>query len=67
MTGYTSDVAFTATVKRAQAARGSRSIYQNRSERRDWPDRVTDELAGFLAERTSFYLASANRDGQPYI
>ena len=28
---------------------------------------MTDQLAAFLAERDSFYLATATADGQPYI
>jgi predicted pyridoxine 5'-phosphate oxidase superfamily flavin-nucleotide-binding protein len=64
---FTSDIAFTATVKRAQAARGSRETYQRHIEKRDWPDRITPELAQFVAERTSVYLATTSVDGQPYI
>lgn len=30
-------------------------------------DTVDERLAAFIAERTSFYLASASADGQPYI
>ncbi len=32
-----------------------------------WQTDVTPELAAFLAERDSFYLASASAAGQPYI
>ncbi len=32
-----------------------------------WETTVTPELAGFLAERDSFYLGTANAEGQPYI
>ncbi|MEQ8807223.1 MAG: pyridoxamine 5'-phosphate oxidase family protein [Rhodospirillales bacterium] len=32
-----------------------------------WADRVTDDLAAFIAARDSFYLATATADGQPYI
>ncbi len=62
-----SDVAFTPSVKAAQRALGSRAMYE-RIERGDgWETTVTSELAGFLAERDSFYLATASADGQPYI
>jgi predicted pyridoxine 5'-phosphate oxidase superfamily flavin-nucleotide-binding protein len=39
-----------------------------RMERRGgWQNRVTPDLAAFLAERDSFYFGTASRDGQPYI
>lgn len=65
--GFNSDVAFTESVKRAQAARGSREMFQKRVERTDWPDKISNDFAGFIAERDSFYLATASADGQPYI
>ncbi|MEM8743352.1 MAG: pyridoxamine 5'-phosphate oxidase family protein [Pseudomonadota bacterium] len=67
MTEFVSDVAFTPSVKEEQRKRGSRSGYQSMIARRDWPDTVDDNLKAFIAERDSFYLATANRDGQPYI
>src|SRR5260370_21305331 len=36
-------------------------------ERCRWETRVTPELAAFLAERDSAYLATATSAGQPYI
>ena len=65
--GFISDVAFTDAVKRAQRARGSRDMFQKRVEKRDWPDKISSDFAGFIAERDSFYLATASADGQPYI
>lgn len=67
MTEYVSDVAFTAAVKEQQALRGSREGYAARVKKRDWHNTVTPELAAFIAERESFYLATASADGQPYI
>jgi predicted pyridoxine 5'-phosphate oxidase superfamily flavin-nucleotide-binding protein len=32
-----------------------------------WSDRISPDLAGFLAERDSFYLGSASAEGRPYI
>ena len=32
-----------------------------------WQDRVTPELAAFIAERDSFFIATANAQGQPYV
>lgn len=63
----TSDVAFTPAVKAAQAARGSREGYARMEAKGGWRDRVTPELAAFLAERDSAYLATASAEGQPYI
>ncbi len=62
-----SDVAFTASVKAVQERRGSRQAYCRMEERGGWRTTVTPELAAFLAERDSIYLATANAKGQPYI
>jgi uncharacterized protein len=62
-----SDVAFTASVKALQERRGSRKTYRRMEERGGWETRVTLELAAFLAERDSAYLATANSAGQPYV
>ncbi len=67
MTRPVSDLAFTPAVKAWQARLGSRAGYARRAEKKDWPDRVTPELAAFLAERDSFYLATASAAGRPYI
>ena len=63
----TSDIAFTPAVKAIQSRRGSRASYEKAEETRPWPDRITPDLAAFLAERDSVYLATANAEGQPYI
>jgi predicted pyridoxine 5'-phosphate oxidase superfamily flavin-nucleotide-binding protein len=62
-----SDVAFTASVKAVQERRGSRKSYRRMEEGGSWETRVTPELAAFLVERDSAYLATANSAGQPYI
>jgi predicted pyridoxine 5'-phosphate oxidase superfamily flavin-nucleotide-binding protein len=62
-----SDVAFTPAVKAAQVERGSREGYARMEAKGGWRDRVTPELAAFLAARDSAYLATATADGQPYI
>ncbi len=62
-----SDIAFTPAVKAVQARRGSRDGYARMARKRDWESNVTAELAGFIAERDSFYLATAGADRQPYI
>jgi uncharacterized protein len=62
-----SDVAFTPSVKAVQERRGSRKTYRHVEEKGGWRTTVTPELAAFIAERDSAYLATANAAGQPYI
>jgi predicted pyridoxine 5'-phosphate oxidase superfamily flavin-nucleotide-binding protein len=64
---YSSDVAFTPAVKAIQARKGSRDAYAHVEENGGWRTEVDDNLAGFLANTNSFYLATANAAGQPYI
>ena len=64
---YTSDTAFTPAVKDIQERKGSRRGYSKMEEKGGWRDTVTEDLAQFIAERDSFYLGTANADGQPYI
>jgi predicted pyridoxine 5'-phosphate oxidase superfamily flavin-nucleotide-binding protein len=62
-----SDVAFTPAIKREQSRRGSRKAYARMEQGDGWETTVTEELKAFIAERDSFYLATANAAGQPYI
>ncbi len=62
-----SDIAFTPSVKAVQERLGSRGTYARVEERGGWADAVSGDLAGFIAERDSFYLATATAGGQPYI
>ena len=64
---YSSDVAFTPAVKAIQARKGSRDGYAQVEENGGWRTEVDERLGGSLAEANSFYLATANADGQPYI
>ena len=32
-----------------------------------WETEISDELAAFIAEQTSFFMATSNAEGQPYI
>ncbi len=61
-----SHYAFTPTVKAIQTRKGSRDAYQQR-EQRPWNATVTPDLAAFIAAQTSFFMATATADGQPYI
>jgi hypothetical protein len=65
--GPISDIAFTPAVKAAQQQRGSREAYEKMERRGGWQDTITAELAEFIAQRDSFYLATASATGQPYI
>lgn len=67
MTGAASDIAFTPAVKAWQERHGSRAGYARMEQKGGWRTEVTPELAGFLAERDSLYIATANGAGQPYI
>ncbi|MET3519199.1 pyridoxamine 5'-phosphate oxidase family protein [Mesorhizobium abyssinicae] len=64
---FTSDVAFTPSVKAIQARKGSRDAYSRVEERGGWRDTITPDLAAFIAAQTSVFLATANGEGQPYI
>ena len=65
--GPSSDVAFTPTVKAIQERLGSRRGYAAMEQRGGWQTRITEDLRGFIKARDSFYLATSNAAGQPYI
>ncbi len=62
-----SDIAFTPSVKSIQQQKGSRAAYRRMEEAGGWQTEVTADLAAFLAEQRTTYLATVNADGQPYI
>ena len=64
---YPSDVAFTPAVKEIQTRKGSRTMYADVEENGGWRTEINEDLAAFLANTNSFYFATANADGQPYI
>ena len=64
---YSSDVAFTPTVKGLQSRKGSRTGYAQRELKGAWPTEITQDLKGFIEAQTSVFLATANAEGQPYI
>ena len=57
------DIAFTPAVKAAQERKGSRAIYAGM----EMGEVIDENLAAFIAGVRSFYLATASKDGQPYI
>ena len=64
---FTSDVAFTPTVKAIQSRKGSRDSYARVEQRGGWRAAITPDLAAFIEAQTSVFLATANAEGQPYI
>jgi predicted pyridoxine 5'-phosphate oxidase superfamily flavin-nucleotide-binding protein len=61
-----SDIVFTRAARRAQAERGSARAYEKRIAA-GFPDRVTDDLAAFIAELDTAFLATVSAAGAPYI
>jgi predicted pyridoxine 5'-phosphate oxidase superfamily flavin-nucleotide-binding protein len=64
---YSSDVAFTPTVKAIQTRKGSRGAYGKMEERGGWQTTITPDLKMFIEAQISTFLATANAEGQPYI
>lgn len=57
---------FTAAAQQAQAERGSAERYAERLAE-GFPDKVTPELARFIAEQDMAFLGTADAGGAPYI
>lgn len=64
---YSSDVAFSPSVKAVQMRKGSRRAYSRMEEGGSWETRITPDLAAFIAAQRSVFLATANLAGQPYM
>ena len=62
-----SDVAFSDSVKAVQARLGSRRSYARLETGGGWETTISPELAAFIGEQTSFFMATASAAGQPYI
>ena len=67
MTHRFADIMFTDGVKAAQRQLGSRERMAAFADRAGPNDDLTDVEAEFIAERDSFYLATVNEDGWPYV
>ena len=61
------DIAFSPAVKAVQERRGSRTAYARLEQNGGWDTMVDAVLAKFIAGMRSFYLATASKDGQPYV
>jgi len=57
---------FTPAVQQAQVERGSSKAYERRIAE-GFPDRITAELAKFIAEQDTAFIATANANGAPYV
>jgi hypothetical protein len=62
-----SDIAFTDRVKALQEKAGSRRAYARMEQGDGRRTAVDDELRDFIAAQRSFFMATVNADGQPYI
>ena len=62
-----SDIAFTPSVKVAQERRGSRAAYARLEAKGGWATTIDANLADLIPSMRSFYLATASKDGQPYV
>jgi predicted pyridoxine 5'-phosphate oxidase superfamily flavin-nucleotide-binding protein len=61
-----SDIVFPPAARRAQAERGSARAYEKRIAG-GFPDGVTGELAAFIGERDTAFLATVSATDAPYI
>ncbi len=64
---YSSDIAFTPSVKAIQTRKGSREAYAGVEARGGWRTEIDENLSAFLTQANSLYFATASADGQPYI
>jgi predicted pyridoxine 5'-phosphate oxidase superfamily flavin-nucleotide-binding protein len=60
------EIVFTPAAQRAMAARGSAHGYAKKIAA-GFPERVTPDLAGFIAELDTAFLATVSAEGAPYI
>ena len=61
------EIMFTEGVKAAQEQYGSRARLERFTEMAGPNDELTDREATFIADRDTFYMASVNEDGWPYV
>jgi len=61
------EIVFTAGVKAAQSAYGSRQRMERFAEMAGPNDTLAESEAEFISQRDSFYMATVNEDGWPYV
>lgn len=64
---HSTDIAFTPAVRAMQERLGTRPQIADMEQRRGFRTEITPGLAAFIAQRDSFFLATATAEGQPYI
>jgi len=62
-----SDIAFTRSVKAIQRRKGSRDVYRLMEQKGGWQREITADLATFIADQRSFFIATVSSEGAPYI
>jgi uncharacterized protein len=60
------DIVSTPSVRAAQAANGTRQMWENFKGHREF-DRFAEDEAAFIAARDSFYIATISESGWPYV
>ncbi|MFK7892950.1 MAG: pyridoxamine 5'-phosphate oxidase family protein [Granulosicoccus sp.] len=63
---YTTDIAFTDSVKSVQQRLGSRGSMERLERSDSWPSILTDDMARWVKQRESVFIVSASLSGQPY-
>jgi predicted pyridoxine 5'-phosphate oxidase superfamily flavin-nucleotide-binding protein len=61
------EIMFTDGVKAAQEQYGSRARLERFTSMAGPNDSLSEREAGFIAERDTFYMATVNQDGWPYV
>jgi len=64
---FSSDIAFSPSVKEIQTRKGSRRAYARVEERGGWATAITPDLKDFIERQISIFMATASKDCQPYI
>lgn len=65
--GRFAEIAFTSSVKAAQAQKGSRRVYARFDSSANERDALSKDEEVFLSGRDSFYMASVGENGWPYV
>ncbi|MEL6370974.1 MAG: pyridoxamine 5'-phosphate oxidase family protein [Pseudomonadota bacterium] len=67
MSDHYFDIAFTPSVRDAQAQNGSAEAYGRLIAGTDKPDPLTEREISFIQQRDSFYMATVSETGWPYL
>jgi predicted pyridoxine 5'-phosphate oxidase superfamily flavin-nucleotide-binding protein len=64
---FSSDIAFTPSVKAIQERKDAQTAHQRFEERGGFRTEIWPDLKSFIEAQISVYLATVNTEGQPYI